>query len=132
MCSIYLLCGTISDGLNLLPSLLPNHLALFDYTTSFVGTSSSMCKLIGFACSCDLASQWCKINSLKTVPSMVKSAILYNPLIGIQMSLLSLFVLLIFGNATRSRNRGNDALPSRMNRQFIRAGLSYEFYQFSR
>ncbi|CAF0758601.1 unnamed protein product [Adineta ricciae] len=182
-CSIYLLCGTISDELDLLLNLLPNYLTLFGYTIPYVATSSSMCKFVmfihtflpqlsvsflilalidRFACSCDLTSKWRQINSLKIVPWMIGLTILYSLLIGIQaiffydvtppfalyciptqsflcsvlyiitstcvqVSLLSLFVLLIFRNVTRSRKRVNVAASGRMNRQFIRTTVVQVF-----
>jgi hypothetical protein len=87
-CSIYSLCSTLSDEVDLLINLLPDYLAVYGYTLPSQ-TVSSMCKFVmfkrilfpqlsisflilalidRFACSCDLASKWRKINQLKIVP----------------------------------------------------------------
>ncbi|UJR18186.1 hypothetical protein I4U23_005087 [Adineta vaga] len=104
-CSIYSLCNTISDELELLVNLLPDYLVLLGYTISYDTTSSSMCKFLmllrtffpqlsisfliltlidRYACSCSLTSKWRKINQLKLVPWMILLAILYSLSIAMQ------------------------------------------------
>jgi len=102
-CSIYSLCSTISDELELLLNLFPDYLATYGYALPLT-TISSVCKFVmfrrilfpqlsisflilalidRFACSCGLTSTWRKINQLKVVPWMIGLAILYSLSIGI-------------------------------------------------
>jgi hypothetical protein len=103
-CSIYSLCSTISDELNLLINLLSDYVAIYGYEFPWERISS-ICKLVmfirvlfpqlsisflilslidRFACSCDLTSTLRKINQLKQVPWMIGLAVAYSLSIGIQ------------------------------------------------